>query len=292
MVPSLSLLEITDPPVPSPGPSGQRQTGPGEQRLKRNFGRIRYNQVQGASMSLFARSTPQPQSIEPELGPGDALISLRNIEKSYAHGASRTWVLRRIAADIKDGEFVSIMGPSGAGKSTLLHIIGMHDSAWTGEYYFGGQPVHRLSPKDRARLHKQHIGFVFQSYHLLDHLTVYENLDVPLSYRDVRKSERDSMVCDILDRFNIVGKKDLYPSQLSGGQQQLVAVARAVIANPKVVLADEPTGNLHSSQGREIMELFKKLNEAGTTIVQVTHSESNAGYGSRVIELKDGWVVS
>ena len=150
------------------------------------------------------------------------------------------------------------MGPSGAGKSTLLHIIGMHDSEWTGEYYFAGHAVHRLSPKDRAKLHKQHIGFVFQSYHLLDHLTVYENLEVPLSYRDVKKSDRDSIVCDVLDRFSIVGKKDLYPSQLSGGQQQLVAVARAVIANPKVILADEPTGNLHSSQGREIMELFKK----------------------------------
>jgi len=243
-------------------------------------------------MSFFSRTVqPAPSDLEATM-PAEALISLRQVEKSYAHGTSRTWVLRRITLDIKDGEFVSIMGPSGAGKSTLLHIIGMHDSAWTGDYYFNGQPVHRLSPKDRARLHKQHIGFVFQSYHLLDHLTVYENLDVPLSYRDVKKSDRDSMVCDILDRFNIVGKKDLYPNQLSGGQQQLVAVARAVIANPKIVLADEPTGNLHSSQGREIMELFKKLNDAGTTIVQVTHSETNAGYGSRVIELKDGWVVS
>jgi ABC-type lipoprotein export system ATPase subunit len=184
------------------------------------------------------------------------------------------------------------MGPSGAGKSTLLHIIGMHDSDWTGEYFFGGQPVHRLNPKDRARLHKQHIGFVFQSYHLLDQLTVYENLDVPLSYRDVPRGDRDAMVCDVLDRFNIVGKKDLYPSQLSGGQQQLVAVARAVIANPKVVLADEPTGNLHSKQGREIMELFKRLNAEGTTIIQVTHSEVNAAYGSRVIELADGWVAN
>ena len=242
-------------------------------------------------MAFFSRpaatSTPVP---EPSERPG-ALVALKGLEKSYAQGTSRSWVLRRITLDIQDGEFVSIMGPSGAGKSTLLHIIGMHDSDWTGEYYFGGQPVHRLSPKDRARLHKQHIGFVFQSYHLLDHLSVYENLDVPLSYRDVRKPDRDSMVCDILDRFSIVGKKDLYPSQLSGGQQQLVAVARAVIANPKVILADEPTGNLHSSQGREIMELFKKLNGEGTTIVQVTHSETNASYGSRVIELKDGWLV-
>ena len=199
-------------------------------------------------------------------------------------------MLRRINADIKEGEFVSIMGPSGAGKSTLLHIIGMHDSAWTGEYYFGGQPVHRLSPKDRARLHKEHMGFVFQSYHLLDHLTVYENLDVPLSYRDVKKSERDSLVCDVLDRFNIVGKKDLYPSQLSGGQQQLVGIARAVVAEPSLILADEPTGNLHSAQAREIMELFARLNAAGTTIVQVTHSEENAAYGQRTIRLRDGWM--
>jgi putative ABC transport system ATP-binding protein len=167
----------------------------------------------------------------------------------------------------------------------------MHDSAWTGEYWFLGHPVHAMDKKARAELHKQYMGFVFQSYHLLDHLTVYENLDVPLSYRNVKKSERDSIVCDILDRFSIVGKKDLYPNQLSGGQQQLVAVARAIIANPKVILADEPTGNLHSEQGREIMELFKKLNAAGTTIVQVTHSETNAEYGDRIIRLRDGWVV-
>ena len=245
-------------------------------------------------MAFFKSSRPTP---EPEVLASDAalapnaLIALRSIEKSYAHGTSRTYVLRRINVDIKEGEFVSIMGPSGAGKSTLLHIIGMHDSAWTGEYYFLDQPVHKLAAKDRARLHKQHIGFVFQSYHLLDHLTVYENLDIPLSYRDIKKSERESLVGDILDRFSIVGKKDLYPNQLSGGQQQLVAVARAVISSPKVILADEPTGNLHTSQGREIMELFKKLNEAGTTILQVTHSEVNAGYGSRVINLRDGWIV-
>ena len=254
-------------------------------------GQWRTIDVRQQIMRLFSRTSPQSEPAA-EIQPGGPLISLRNVEKSYAHGGSRTWVLRRIAADIRDGEFVSIMGPSGAGKSTLLHIIGMHDSEWTGEYFFGGQPVHALAPKDRAKLHKQHIGFVFQSYHLLDHLTVYENLDVPLSYRDVKKSDRDSIVCDVLDRFAIVGKKDLYPNQLSGGQQQLVAVARAVIANPKVVLADEPTGNLHSSQGREIMELFKKLNDTGTTIVQVTHSETNAGYGHRVIELKDGWMAS
>ena len=245
-------------------------------------------------MAFFKSSQParQPEMLASEAAVApQALIALRNIEKSYAHGTSRTYVLRRISLDIKEGEFVSIMGPSGAGKSTLLHIIGMHDSAWTGEYYFLDQPVHKLGAKDRARLHKQHIGFVFQSYHLLDHLTVYENLDIPLSYRDIKKGERESLVGDILDRFSIVGKKDLYPNQLSGGQQQLVAVARAVISSPKVILADEPTGNLHTSQGREIMELFKKLNEAGTTIIQVTHSEANAAYGSRVINLRDGWIV-
>jgi putative ABC transport system ATP-binding protein len=246
------------------------------------------------SMSFFskpAQPVPQVDTITAEAVAPNALIGLRNIEKSYAHGTSRTYVLRRINLDVKEGEFISIMGPSGAGKSTLLHIIGMHDSAWTGEYYFLDQPVHKLGAKERAKLHKQYIGFVFQSYHLLDHLTVYENLDIPLSYRDIKKSERESMVCDILDKFSIVGKKDLYPNQLSGGQQQLVAVARAVISNPKVILADEPTGNLHTSQGKEIMELFKKLNEGGTTIIQVTHSEVNAGYGSRIIHLRDGWIV-
>ena len=200
-------------------------------------------------------------------------------------------MLRRITLDVQPGEFISIMGPSGAGKSSLLHILGMHDGEWAGEYHFLDTPVHRLKPKDRAELHKRHIGFVFQSYHLIDNLTVYENLDIPLSYRNVKSSERASMVCDILDRFHIVGKRDLYPSQLSGGQQQLVAVARAVIANPKLILADEPTGNLHSSQGKEIMELFKKLNEGGTTIIQVTHADVNASYGSRVIHLRDGWIV-
>ncbi len=192
---------------------------------------------------------------------------------------------------MKDGEFVSIMGPSGAGKSTLLHIIGLHDTAWTGEYEFLDQPVHALAPKARAALHKQYIGFVFQSYHLLDNLTVYENLEVPLSYRNVKRSERESIVCDVLDKFQIVGKKDLYPNQLSGGQQQLVAVARAIVASPKLILADEPTGNLHSAQGKEIMELFKRLNDEGTTIVQVTHSEVNASYSDRVIQLRDGWIV-
>lgn len=219
------------------------------------------------------------------------LIQIRNLEKYYEHGVQRTYVLRRITLDVKEGEFISIMGPSGAGKSTLLHIIGMHDAAWGGEYHFLDEPVHKLNPKSRAALHKQYMGFVFQSYHLLDHLTVYENLDIPLSYRNFPRKERQSMVCDVLDRFQIVGKKDLYPTQLSGGQQQLVAVARAVIANPKVILADEPTGNLHSAQGREIMELFKRLNDEGTTIIQVTHSEVNAGYGNRIVKLADGWVV-
>ena len=218
------------------------------------------------------------------------MITLRNVEKYFQQGVTKTFVLRRITIDVKDGEFVSIMGPSGAGKSTLLHVVGMHDTAWSGEYYFMDQPIHKVGKKERADLYKRYIGFVFQSYHLLDNLTVYENLEIPLSYRDIRKSERDSIVCDVLDRFQIVGKKDLYPNQLSGGQQQLVAVARAVIASPKVILADEPTGNLHSSQGREIMELFKKLNQQGTTIVQVTHSEVNASYGSRIIKLSDGWI--
>jgi len=219
------------------------------------------------------------------------MISLKNVEKYFEHGPTKTFVLRRIDLDIKEGEFISIMGPSGAGKSTVLHILGMHDSSWGGEYYFLGQPIHKLSKKDRSELYKKHIGFVFQSYHLLDSLTVYENLDIPLSYRNVKKSERESIVCDTLDRFNIVAKKDLYPNQLSGGQQQLVAIARAMIANPKIILADEPTGNLHSNQAKEIMELFKKLNDAGTTIVQVTHNEKNAEYGHRVIQLEDGWIT-
>jgi putative ABC transport system ATP-binding protein len=219
------------------------------------------------------------------------VISLRGVEKSFEQGPTRVWVLRRIDVDVKDGEFVSVMGPSGAGKSTLLHVLGMHDSSWSGEYFLLDQPVHALDRKKRAELQKRTIGFVFQSYHLLDDLTVYENLEIPLSYRDVKKSERQGIVADTLDRFGIVGKKDLYPSQLSGGQQQLVAVARAVIANPKIILADEPTGNLHSGQAKEIMELFTKLNDEGTTIVQVTHSETNASYGDRVVKMQDGWIV-
>jgi putative ABC transport system ATP-binding protein len=222
----------------------------------------------------------------------EPVISVRNLEKSYPQGVQRVYVLRRITLDFQPGEFVSIMGPSGAGKSTLLHILGMHDASWSGEYYLHGQPIHALGKRERAELQKKHIGFVFQSYHLLDHLTVYENLDMPLSYRDVRRKERDSLVCDILDRFQIVGKKDLYPSQLSGGQQQLVAVARALISKPTINLADEPTGNLHSAQGREIMELFTQLNAEGTTIIQVTHSETNAAYGSRIVRLQDGWLVT
>jgi ABC-type lipoprotein export system ATPase subunit len=219
------------------------------------------------------------------------MIQIRNLEKAYDQGGGKVFVLRRISLDVNEGDFISIMGPSGAGKSTLLHVLGMHDSAWTGEYVLAGQAVHRLGRKERLELQKKTIGFVFQSYHLLDDLTVYENLEIPLSYRDVKKSERQAIVADVLDRFQIVGKKDLYPSQLSGGQQQLVAVARAVVASPKLILADEPTGNLHSEQGREIMQLFRRLNEEGTTIIQVTHSETNAAYGNRIVKLRDGWVV-
>ena len=220
------------------------------------------------------------------------MITLRNVEKTYKTGAGVTYVLRRINLDIKEGEFVTVMGPSGAGKSTLLSIIGMLDDVWNGEFFFLDNPVHKLDRKRRSEINRKYIGFVFQSYHLLDNLTVYENLDVPLSYRDVARKQRASMVCDVLDRFQIVGKKDLYPNQLSGGQQQLVGIARAVVGKPKLILADEPTGNLHSSQAKEIMELFKRLNDEGTTIIQVTHSEANAAYGNRIIQLFDGWVAS
>ena len=218
------------------------------------------------------------------------MISLRNIEKSYPIAGGQSYVLRRITLDIKQGEFVTVMGPSGAGKSTLLAVIGMLDGSWTGEYKLFENLVHKLDTKKRVALHKQYVGFVFQQYHLLDDLTVAENLDIPLSYRDIKKSERQAIVADTLDKFGIVAKKDLYPRQLSGGQQQLVAVARAVIHRPSILLADEPTGNLHSAQGREIMDIFTRLNQAGTTIIQVTHSEVNAAYGSRVINLKDGWL--
>lgn len=220
------------------------------------------------------------------------MISLRNVEKCFLLGVTKTYVLRRINLDVKPGEFVSIMGPSGAGKSTLLHILGMHDQSWTGEYYFDEVGVQALDNKKRSALRNRNIGFVYQSYHLLDDQTVFENLELPLSYRDVSRKDRQSIVCDTLDRFQMVGKKDLYPSQLSGGQQQLVGIARAMVANPRVILADEPTGNLHSSQGKEIMEMFKRLNDEGTTIVQVTHSDVNAAYGNRIVRLEDGWIVA
>jgi len=220
------------------------------------------------------------------------MITLRNIEKAFDNGVNKTYVLRRVSLDIKEGDFISIMGPSGAGKSTLLHILGMHDSAWTGEYNLFDFAIHRLKQKERSELYKKYMGFVFQSYHLLDSLTVYENLDIPLSYRNIKKAERESLVADTLDRFNMVGKKNLFPNQLSGGQQQLVAIARAMIASPKLILADEPTGNLHSSQGKEIMDLFKKLNGEGVTIVQVTHNEKYAEYGNRIINIEDGWITT
>jgi putative ABC transport system ATP-binding protein len=220
------------------------------------------------------------------------MIQLTNIEKSIASRAGQTFVLRRISLSIAQGEFVTVMGPSGAGKSTLLSILGMLDHDWSGEYRLLEHEVHRMKPRERSDLNKKYVGFVFQQYHLLDNLTVAENLDIPLSYRNVKGGERAAIVADTLDRFSIVGKKDLFPSQLSGGQQQLVGVARALIAKPKLLLADEPTGNLHSDQGREIMRLFKKLNSEGMTIVQVTHSEENATYGNRIVRLRDGWIVN
>jgi putative ABC transport system ATP-binding protein len=218
------------------------------------------------------------------------MIHLRGVERYFQNGVSKTFVLRRINLEIREGEFVTIMGPSGAGKSTLLSVLGMLDHGWTGEYTLLDHPIHRLKPKERAEVNKRYIGFVFQSYHLLDDLTVYENIEIPLSYRNIPSPQRAAVVCDALDRFHIVGKRDLFPRQLSGGQQQVVAIARAVIASPKLILADEPTGNLHTTQAREIMELFKKLNHEGTTIIQVTHSEANAAYGHRIISLEDGWI--
>jgi len=220
------------------------------------------------------------------------MIQLKNVERSYKTGAGQTWVLRRVDLTIKEGEFVTVMGPSGAGKSSLLNVLALLDDQWTGEYWFGEQPVHPMKRKDRAELAKRKIGMVFQSYHLLDDLTVQENIDLPLSYKDIPRSQRQAMVAEALDHFQIVAKKDLYPNQLSGGQQQLVGVARAVIHKPPLLLADEPTGNLHSEQAKEIMELFRELNQQGTTIVQVTHSEANAAYGSRTIQLRDGWLVA
>lgn len=218
------------------------------------------------------------------------MIKLNNIFKWYSSGFVKTFVLRDVSLEIGQGEFVSIMGPSGSGKSSLLNIIGMLDEPSEGEYYFLDQPVHKLREKQRSELHKNYIGFVFQSYHLIDELTVYENLETPLLYKNIKGAERKAIVADTLDKFNIVGKKDLFPSQLSGGQQQLVGIARAVITTPKLILADEPTGNLNSAQGIEIMELFKKLNQEGVTIVQVTHSEKNAEYGTRIVSLLDGRV--
>lgn len=220
------------------------------------------------------------------------MIELRNVERSYRAGHMETWVLRRVNLTIHPWEFVTIMGPSGAGKSTLLNVFGMLDDQWRGEFDFDGEAVHRMNRKQRADLARRKIGMVFQSYHLLDDLTVAENIDLPLTYKDIPRSERQALVADTLDRFQIVGKKDLYPHQLSGGQQQLVGIARAMIHKPALLLADEPTGNLQSKQAKEIMEMFRQLNEEGTTIVQVTHSEANAAYSTRTIELRDGWIHS
>ena len=218
------------------------------------------------------------------------MIKLKDITKFYETGAGRTYVLRNINIDVEKGEFITVMGPSGAGKSTLLYILGMLDTASEGEYFFLDQETQNLPERKRAELHHRNIGFVFQQYHLIDDLTVYENLDTPLLYKKMKKDERKGKVAEMLDKFNIVAKKDLFPNQLSGGQQQLVGVARALIIEPKLILADEPTGNLNSAQGEEIMDLFSKLNEEGTTIVQVTHSEKNAAYGQRIIHLLDGWI--
>jgi putative ABC transport system ATP-binding protein len=219
------------------------------------------------------------------------MIQLKRVERSYKTAAGQTWVLRRINLNIREGEFITIMGPSGAGKSSLLNVLALLDDQWEGEFWFREQGVHDMKRKQRAELAKKNMGMVFQSYHLLDDLTVQENIDLPLSYKDIPRSQRQSLVADVLDQFRIVAKKDLFPNQLSGGQQQLVGIARAVIHKPALLLADEPTGNLHSSQAKEIMELFRDLNQQGTTIVQVTHSETNAAYGSRVIQLSDGWMT-
>ena len=218
------------------------------------------------------------------------MIDLKGIYKWVNTGNNRTFLLKDVNLNIKEGEFVSIMGPSGSGKSTLLNVIGMLDEFNEGEYNFLHESVHKLKEKQRTSLYKQYIGFVFQAYHLIDELTVYENIETPLIYQNIKTSERKAMVADILDRFNIVGKKDLFPTQLSGGQQQLVGIARALIAKPKLLLADEPTGNLNSKQGEEIMNLFKELNNEGVAIIQVTHSEKNASYGSRIINLLDGMI--
>ena len=218
------------------------------------------------------------------------MIRLHNVEKSYPLQGGRTWILRNVNLDVADGEFVSIMGPSGSGKTSLLNVLGLMDGDWQGEYRLGDEAVHTLALKARQALQREQVGFIFQHYHLIDDLTVHENLDLPLSYRDVKSDERKARVADILDRFQIVGKKDLYPKQLSGGQQQLVAVARAVITRPALLLADEPTGALHSTQGKMIMDLLKELNDEGMTIVQVTHSDVNARYAHRIVEMRDGWL--
>ena len=220
------------------------------------------------------------------------MIAMRGIERFYQSGLNKTWVLKNINLEIKEGEFITIMGPSGAGKSTLLNIMGMLEEPSGGEYFFFDEPVHKFNERKRNELHKHYMGFVFQAYHLIDELTVYENIETPLLYRNVKRNERQVMVADLLDRFQIVAKKDLFPNQLSGGQQQLVGIARAIITKPKLLLADEPTGNLHTSQGEIIMNLFKELNREGVTILQVTHSEKNAQYGSRIVNLLDGWVDS
>lgn len=220
------------------------------------------------------------------------MIQLNNVERSYKTPAGETWVLRRINLKIERGEFITLMGPSGAGKSSLLNVLALLDDEWRGEYVFGDEAVHAMKRKQRADLARRKIGMVFQSYHLIEDLTVQENIDLPLSYKDIPKSERQSLVAEVLDRFQIVAKKDLFPNQLSGGQQQLVGVARAIIHRPALLLADEPTGNLHSAQAKEIMELFCELNREGTTIVQVTHSEANAAFGMRTLQLRDGWIVS
>jgi ABC-type lipoprotein export system ATPase subunit len=220
----------------------------------------------------------------------EPLIRTKNVEKSVPQGDQRLYLLRKISLEVPEGDFLTLMGPSGAGKSTLLSILGLLDSDWQGEYWLGGHPVHELPAKKRQALGRDYVGFIFQHYHLLDDMTVYENLELPLTYRDMKTAERQARVADILDRFQIVGKKDLYPSQLSGGQQQLVAVGRAVITQPKLVLADEPTGALHSAQGKMIMELLAELNAEGTTIIQVTHNEDNAAYGNRTLHLFDGWL--
>jgi len=246
------------------------------------------------NMKTMAPTDSNESGVSPATDHGpritDNLLRLHNVEKSHKTKAGFTYVLRQINLNIAEGDFITFMGPSGAGKSTLLSIIGMFDGVFEGEYFFNEQAIHKLKPKERAALNKRHIGFVFQQFHLLDDMTVAENLDLPLSYRDLKKSERESLVADTLDRFGIVAKKDLFPSQLSGGQQQLVAIARAIIAKPALILADEPTGNLHTDQGREIMDLFKKLNDSGTTIIQVTHNPDWARYGRRIVTLKDGWM--